>query len=790
MTSKQHADRERGLALFVDDMLAGRIDRRQVLRRAILLGVSLPALAALVRQRAVAQEATPVATPDASPVASPGATPSAGGPPTVEMRPETRTFSGVAVEDPYFWLEDPTDPAVIAYLEAENAYAESVLAPAKTLQDALYKELTGRIQRTTSQVPFRMGDYLYYTRTVEGLDYEIVARKRGSLDAAEEILLDLNVLKDELAVEYIELGYYAPSYDHLYLAYGLNTSGGLEYITYVKDLQSGETLPDQLPGDGYAFEWAGDNRTIFYARQDEALRSFELYRHLLGTDLATDPMLYREEDDVFSLGLYYSDDKRYLFLNSGSYESSETRTLPMDQPEGDWTLFAPRRPGILYSLEHHGEDFLVLTNDGAVNFKLMAAPVANPAPANWRELIPHRDSVLLEHVDAFERHLVVAGRENGQSQIFVRDVDSGATAPLTFDEPVYTVSPGDNREYGTTKFVFSYTSLVTPPSDYEFDMATGERVLLRQEEVVGGHDPSRYVSERIFATATDGTQVPISLVRLRDGATGPRPLRLDGYGSYGISSDPTFVINRLALIDRGITYAIAHIRGGQELGRLWYEDGKLLNKKNTFTDYVACAEHLIAEGYTAPDRLVANGGSAGGLLIGAVANARPDLFKLVIPQVPFVDVLRVMLDPSLPLTTGEYVEWGNPAEATYYDYIKSYSPYDNIRPQAYPAMFVTGGLEDDQVPYWQPAKWTAKLRATKTDDNPLLLRTNLGAGHQGQSGFSDREQEIAFLYTFVLMTLGLETAPASANGRRPAIAAPDPEVYRRQSRAARAALMD
>jgi oligopeptidase B len=508
-----------------------------------------------------------------------------------------------------------------------------------------------------------------------------------------------------------------------------------------------------LPNNGYGFAWAADNRTLFYTRQDAALRSFELWRHVVGSDAAVDELLYREDDPIFSVYVFPSDSKAFLFLHCSSVETSEVRYLRADDPRGDFTLFAPRRPGVRYSLEHAGDDFLVLSNEDAVNFTLLAVPVADARWENQRELIPHRHNALLQDVDVFERRVLVSGREDGLTRLWVHDLESGETRALAFDEPIHAVWPGDNREFHTTKAVIRYTSFVTPPTYYEIDLVSGERTLLKQEEVVGGHNPENYVSERFFATAADGALIPISLVRRRDAPSGPRPLLLRGYGSYGYSNDPRFARNELSLIDRGVTFAIAHVRGGQELGRSWYEDGKLLHKKNTFTDFITCAEHLVHAGYTTPDQLVAQGASAGGLLMGAVANARPDLFRAVVAEVPFVDVLRVMLDPSLPLTTGEFEEWGDPRQREYYEYIRSYSPYDNVTKQPYPNLYLTAGLEDDQVPYWQPAKMTAKLRATKCDEHLLLLRTNMGAGHAGASGFYDAKREVAFTYAFILLAL-------------------------------------
>ena len=729
---------------FVDAVLQGRIDRRTAVRTALALGLSLPALSALMSSRVLAQEASPAATP---PVASP---------PVAEARPETRTFSGVDVEDSYAWLEDPTDPAVIAYLEAENAYREAVMAPLAGLRDTLYEEIRGRVELTDVSVPVPIDDWFYYFRTEEALQFPILARKAGSMDAEEEVLLDLNAMVGESG--YIQLNQFEPSPDHRYLAYILNRTGGIEGTLHVLDTETGETLPEQIE-PVRVMAWAGDSQTLFYVLQDAALRPFELYRHTVGDDSASDVALYTETDGVYSLWTYRSKDWEYLFTISFSLESSEVRYLPADNPTGEWALFEPRREGIYYDLDHLGDDFLVRTDEDAPNFKVLAAPTADPA--DRRELVPHRENVLIELLDPYAGYLVLWGRQDGMPQFWVRENTTGGTQMLTYDEAVYDVWPADNRTFDTTVFRFNYDSYATPHSVYEHDMATGERMLLDRQEVVGGHDPGQYVSERFFATAEDGAQVPISLVRRHDLPEGPGPLLLQGYGAYGISEPVRFSSSRLSLLDRGVTFAIAHIRGGSELGRHWYEEGKLLNKKNTFTDFIACSEHLIQEGYTTPDRLVAQGGSAGGLLMGAVANMRPELYHAIAAHVPFVDILRVMLDPTLPLTTGEYVEWGNPAEPEYYDYIASYDPYVNVTSQEYPNLLITGGIEDDLVPYWQPAKWTAKLRATATGDNLILLRMNMGAGHGGASARDPFIEELAHDRAFLLMMFGLtEVEPA------------------------------
>ncbi len=723
------------LAAFLDEIRHGRLDSRAIVWRAAALGLALPSLAALLRDDAAATQAPPV-------------------PPDAPRVPRIFARSGDLGVDPYAWLENPDDPAVIAYLDAENAYREAVMAPTAALQETIYRELVGRIKQTDTSVLTPWDGYLYYTRTVEGQQYGIICRKHGSPDAPEEILLDANAI----AKEYLDVGGWLPSPDHRYLAYTLDETGQEFYTLYVKDLATGQ-VADQL-ANSTNFEWARDGTyTLLYCRQDENHRPFQLYRHALGADPASDPLIYEEADNHFSLGTATSKDRAYLFVVSSARNSTEIRFLPADQPAAAPALFAPRRDGVRYSIESlHGE-FLVLTDKDAPNFKLEAVPTADLA-APRREVVPHRDEVLLAGFDVFAGHLVLYGRENGFSQVWVRDLASGETRPVPFDEAVYAAGAGNNVEFATTKLRIGYSSLVTPPSTYEIDMVTGERTLLKQQEIIGGHDPSRYVSERIFATAVDGTEVPISLVRLRDVPVGPRPLRLDAYGAYGSNTEPTFAINRLALINRGVTYAIAHVRGGQELGRRWWEEGRLLTKWNTFNDFVACAEHLIGTGQTAPDRLAIYGGSAGGMLMGVVLNERPDLFKAAIAAVPAVDRINLLL--KSPIGPFNRDEFGDPRDQTAYVYLRSWSPYDNVRAQAYPHIFATGGLNDERVPYWSPAKWVAKLRDAKTDDNLLLLRTEMGAGHGGVSGRYDALRETAELYAFLLLALGLTDAPVAA----------------------------
>jgi oligopeptidase B len=671
-------------------------------------------------------------------------------PPIAERRPVEREFSGVTISDDYAWLENPRDPEVIAYLEAENAYLEQVLTATGELRERLHQELMARVQRTDMRVPVRIGDVSYYIRTEAGRDYDILCRRVGSMDAPEQILLDLN----ELAGDYLRLGSWQPSPDHRYLAYTLNETGGLGYTLQILDMSTGETLPDRIPAAPWRMVWA-DNERLVYTGQDAALRSCAAMLHCLGTEAAADALLYREDDEVFSLNLYASPDREYLFMLSTSMDTAEVRYVPLATPDAQLTLFSPRRKGVIYSLEHWRDDFLVLTNDGARDFQLLAVPVDPSRRDQVRTVIPPQDGRLLEQYSLFRDGALVSGRLDGGSRLWLLDPDTGALRDVEFDEAVYDVSEGDNRDFNAASAVIWYQSMVTPPTAYALDLATGARTLLKQEEIVGGHDPANYVSLRTFATTTDGTQVPVSLVRRRDAPDGPRPLLLFGYGSYGFTYDPGFNRNALSLLDRGVTLAIAHVRGGQDLGRAWYEDGKLLRKQNTFTDFIACAEHLVAIGETTPHQLAAMGGSAGGLLMGAVVNARPDLFRAIVARVPFVDVIRVMLDPSLPLTTGEFVEWGDPRDQEYLAYMRTYSPYENTGTQEYPWLLITAGIGDDQVPYWQPAKWTARLRELKTDAHPLLLHTNLQAGHGGHSGFSGAMWETALVYTFLLYALGL-----------------------------------
>jgi len=676
-------------------------------------------------------------------------------PPIAEIIPKIDTLHGEKRIDNYFWLRERENPEVIKYIKAENKYTEAMTKHTEKFQERLYKELLSRIKETDLSVPEKIDDYYYYSRTEEGKQYRIHCRKKRSMDAEEEILLDENALAE--GHEYFQIGVYEVSPDHQLLAYSTDTAGSETYTLYVKDLSTGDLLKDEIANTYYSVEWANDNKTIFYSVLDDAKRPYKLYRHKLGTDPSEDVLIYHEKDEAFFLSLYKTKSKSYLILKLGSNTTSEVHYLKADSPEGSFQVIHPRQHKMEYKVDHHGDRFFIVTNDDAKNFKLMETPVETPSKDNWKEVIPHRDSVKIDGVEAFKDHLVVYEREDGLKKIRVADMATDQLHYVDFPEPVYTFRPGWNPDFNTSLLRFHYASLVTPSSVFDYDMNTRSRELKKQEEVLGGYDPSLYQSARVFAEAPDGTRIPISLVYRKGLAKdGENPLFLYGYGSYGSSSDPGFSSNRLSLLDRGFIFAIAHIRGGEEMGRYWYEQGKLLNKKNTFTDFIACAEHLIAEKYTSSDKLAIYGGSAGGLLMGAVTNMRPDLFKVVIAKVPFVDVINTMLDSSIPLTAIEHEEWGNPGEKEFYDYMKSYSPYDNVEPKDYPNILATAGLNDPRVQYWEPAKWTAKLRTMKTDNNLLLLKTNMGAGHGGASGRYDYLKEIAFEYALIFDILGIK----------------------------------
>jgi oligopeptidase B len=661
--------------------------------------------------------------------------------------------------DEYYWMRDRDDPAVMAYLEAENTYTEAIMGPTQPLQTALYDEMLARIQEADLTVPYRKGNYYYYTRTETGKAYRIHCRKQGSLDAPEEILLDENALA--AGHDYFALGAFEVSPNHSLLAYSIDTSGAECFTLYILDLATGQRFPEIIPNlNNYSIVWGNDNQTLFYTTLDEAHRPYKLFRHSVGTDLSKDTLIYHEPDDSYFLYIDKTSSEAYLLLFLNSMVTSEVHYVDANCPSDPFRLIRPRTVGVEYDVEHHNDAFYIRTNDGAINFKLMKAPVSSPDLDHWETVIFHRDETMISGISTFADHLIVYERETGLPKVRVRQLSTGAEHYISFPEPTYEVYEGANPEFQADTLRFSYTSLVTPLSVFDYQLNTQERELKKETPVLGGYDRTQYVSERVQAIAPDGTAIPLSLVYKKGiKKTGVNPLLMTGYGSYGSSYPDSFSSNRLSLLNRGVVLAIAHIRGGSEMGRKWYEDGKFLHKKNTFTDFIACAEYLIQHQWTSPNHLAILGGSAGGLLMGATVNLRPDLFKAAIAQVPFVDVVTTILDPTLPLTAIEWEEWGNPKDPAFYQYMKSYSPYDNVEAKDYPAMLITAGFNDPRVAYWEPAKWAAKLRSLKTDRNVLLLKTNLGAGHGGASGRYERLKEISFEYAFLLEQWGLSDLP-------------------------------
>lgn len=670
------------------------------------------------------------------------------------MIPRVDVVHGETRVDHYHWLRDRDDPEVLAYLEAENRHTDEVMRHTEDLQEQLYQEMRGRIQETDLSVPERVDHYWYYNRTEAGVQYPIFCRRRDQPGALEEILLDQNRLA--AGQSYFRVGALEVSPDHRLLAYLVDTSGSEEFTLFIKDLGTGELYPERVSGVSPRVAWANDSQTIFYTILDQARRPYALFRHRLGTSPTDDVLVYQELDASFYVDISRTRSRRYLLLDLSSHSTSEVRFISADAPEDPFAIIELRRQGIEYTVSHHENRFFITTNDGAPNFRLVQSPVDRPSREHWSPVLPYRPDVKVDGTDAFWHHLVVYEREAGLARIRVLDLLTGSEHLIPFPEPVYTVRPHANPEFDTTLLRFTYTSLVTPSSVVEYDLA-GHTWTLRKQTDVHGYRSADYRSERLFACAPDGVRVPISLVyRTPLERDGTRPLFLTGYGAYGLSYDPAFSSNALSLLDRGFVVAIAHVRGGEELGRAWYEGGRLLRKRSSFEDFIAAAEHLIGEKYTAPNRLVISGGSAGGLLMGAVTNLRPELFRAVLAEVPFVDVVNTMLDASLPLTVIEYDEWGNPNDPAAYSYICSYSPYDNVAAKAYPHLLITAGLNDPRVAYWEPAKWTAKLRAMKTDRNRLLLKTNMRAGHGGASGRYDMLREVAFKYAFLLDVLELE----------------------------------
>ncbi len=684
-------------------------------------------------------------------------------PPKAKIVPQELEKHGDVRTDNYYWLNEREDPEVIAYLTAENAYLDGVMKHTEGLQSALFEEIKGRIKKDDASAPYPNGGYYYYYRYRGDEEYAIYSRKEGSLDAPEQIMIDANELAE--GHDFFSLGTLSVSSRRDILAFSVDTVGRRFYTLRFKNLKSGEMYDDVLSDVTGNVAWANDNKTIFYTKQDpETLRSHRIYRHVLGTDPAKDFLAYEEADEEFSCFISKSKSRKYLIIGTYQTLSTEYRYLDAANPTGEFKVILPREPKHEYSVEHLADKFYIRTNWEAPNFRLMETPIVNTEKKSWREVIPHRTDVFLRDYDLFQDFLVVTEREDGLNHIRVIPWANSGDSPrdgshehyLDFGEPAYFAYTNTNRELDTRVLRYGYSSMTTPWSTYDYDMVTNEKTLLKQGEVVGDFDPADYRTERLHAVARDGKKVPISIVFPKDvKKDGSAPLLLYAYGSYGASMDATFSSARLSLMERGFSYAIAHIRGGQELGRQWYEDGKLLNKKNTFTDFIDCGKYLVEEGYTSKDRLFAMGGSAGGLLMGAVVNGAPELFKGVVADVPFVDVITTMLDPDIPLTTGEYDEWGDPNDKEYYDYMLSYSPYDNVEAKDYPHLLVTTGLHDSQVQYWEPAKWVAKLRTLKTDDSILILKTNMDAGHGGPSGRFKRHEETALTYAFLLDLMGI-----------------------------------
>lgn len=676
-------------------------------------------------------------------------------PPIAKKSPKTTQIHGYTVVDDYAWLADKTktNADVLAYLKAETDYADAMMKPTAGFQESLYKEMLARIKETDENVPYRKGDYFYYTRTEQGKQYPIFCRKKGDLKAPEEITLDMNKMAE--GHKFFSVGAYNVSEDGYLLAFSTDTTGFRQYSLFVKDLRTGK-ISDKIAERVTSVAWANDNKTIFYGQEDAVTkRPDKIFRHALGG--GKHDLLFEEKDELYNTGVGKTRSKGYIVVQSSSSTTSEARYLSADKPNEDLKLFLPRKENHEYYIDHLGGDFYIRTNDQGKNFRLVTAPVNDPSPKNWKEIILHRKEVMLEDVDCYAGHYIAVERENGLPKFRVTDLKSGKSHEIEFPEPVYVAYAGPNAEFNTNVFRFTYESYITPNSVYDYDVMTRKRELRKQQPVLGGYDPKLYKSERVYATASDGAKIPISIVYRKDlKRDGSRPMLLEGYGSYGISNDVDFSSNRLSLLDRGVIVGTAHIRGGGELGKEWHDQGKMMVKKNTFTDFIASAEYLVNEKYTSKDRLVITGGSAGGLLMGAVTNMRPDLFKAVVSYVPFVDVMNTMLDASLPLTVGEYLEWGNPNEKPAYDYMRSYSPYDNVEKKAYPTMLVRTSLNDSQVPYWEPAKYVAKLRALKTDHNLLLFKVKLEpGGHGGASGRYDRLRDNAFDYAFILGQFGI-----------------------------------
>lgn len=675
-------------------------------------------------------------------------------PPVAKRIKKELTKFGDTRIDNYFWLREREDPEVINYLNAENKYLKDSMKHTEVLQNNLYKEITGRIVKDDSTVPYKKNGYYYYVRYEKGKEYPVHCRKRGSLDEKEEILLDVNEMAE--GYKYFNARGLSVSKDNRLLAYGVDKVSRRKYTIHFKDLISGKMLKDEIKNTTGSAIWANDNKTIFYTKKDKTLRSFKIFMHRLGGDPGKDKLVFHETDPTFSVFAFKTKSEKYIMIGSGSTLTSEYRFVSADSPDDKFKIIHPRERGIEYSVDHLGESFYIKTNYKAKNFRLVSTPVIKTEKENWKEIIPNRDDIFLSDFDLFKKYLVVNERKYGLNRFrIIKWVDKSEYF-MEFGEEAYSAYLGNNYEYDTVILRYKYSSMTTPDSEFDFDMVTRERKLLKQEKILGGFDPANYKTRRYFATARDDVKVPVTLVYRKDKfERGKNPLYVYGYGSYGASMSAGFRSYRLSLIDRGVVYAIAHVRGGQEMGRHWYEDGKLLKKKNTFNDFIDCTQFLLDEKYGDPSKVFAMGGSAGGLLMGAIINMRPDMYKGIIAHVPWVDVITTMLDDTIPLTTSEYDEWGNPNEKEYYDYMLSYSPYDHVEKKDYSAMLVTTGLHDSQVQYWEPAKWVAKLRYMKTDSNPLYLNTNMDAGHGGASGRFRRYKETALEYAFILDLLGM-----------------------------------
>jgi oligopeptidase B len=683
-------------------------------------------------------------------------------PPKAARRPHNLSQHGDDRVDDWYWLRQRDDPEVIAYLEAENAYADAMLAPSADLRERIFQEIKGRVQETDESAPVPYGPWEYTSRTVEGLQYEIHHRRpRGMSADTSVVLIDENALAG--GNEFFALGGFEISPNHNVLAYSTDVTGAELYTLRFRDLVNGIDLPDIVDDVYYGLAWADDSQTCFYVRVDDTHRPWEVWRHALGAAPDDDVLVLREEDEKFIVGIERTRSGRFILIEAASRTTSEIWAVPTDDITARPLSVGGREPGHEYLVDHHwseerGDRFLIVTNQGgkARNFELVAAPCVDPARQYWTPIVPHRADVKLDAVTAFSEHLVLSERTDGLERLRVIRVEGGEEHEIDTPDPVYSIWVDSNDEYDTRTLRFGYTSLVTPVTQYDYDMQTRNRALVRRQPVVGGYDPDDYVSERLWATASDGVKVPISLVRRRDTPVdSSAPAQLYGYGAYEISIEAAFRISVLSLLDRGFVYAIAHVRGGGEMGRAWYDDGHLEHKLNTFTDFIACAEELIASGFTRPDRLVARGQSAGGLLMGAIVNMRPDLFAAVVAEVPAVDLLTTMLDPSTPLTTNEYEEWGDPRASDAYGWIRAYSPYDNVRADNYPSLLATAGLHDARVQYWEPARWIAKLRTLNTSTRPVLFRTEL-AGHNGPSGRYDAWRNEARTLAFICSSVGIE----------------------------------